>query len=286
MAADGSTNKGDAVPINKMGLWRSTLVPSWLRSAIPVSVVFIVIIILWEVATIALDTPAYILPSPSAIVANIFLNRALLLEHSLVTLWEVVLGFGLSILVGVPLGIAIVYSPRFERTVYPFLVASQAIPKVALAPIFVVWFGFGLLPKVLIAFLIAFFPIVVNTVVGMSRTPQEMIYLMRSLGASSAQIFLRVRMPSAAPYIFAGMKVAAAFAVVGAIVGEFIAANSGLGYLQLIANSNFQITLLFSTLVVLSLMGIALFYLVALVEVLVIPRPLRKTEAGEGGSTL
>lgn len=286
MAADGSTSKGDAVPANKLGFWRSNLMPSRLRSAIPVSVVFIVTIILWEIATIALDIPAYILPSPSAIVADIFLNRALLLEHSLVTLWEVVLGFGLSILVGVPLGIAIVYSPRFERTVYPFLVASQAIPKVALAPIFVVWFGFGLLPKVLIAFLIAFFPIVVNTVVGMSRTPQEMIYLMRSLGASSAQIFLRVRMPSAAPYIFAGMKVAAAFAVVGAIVGEFIAANSGLGYLQLIANSNFQITLLFSTLVVLSLMGIALFYLVALVEVLVIPRPLRKTEAGEGGSTL
>jgi len=148
-----------------------------------------------------------------------------------------------------------------------------------------VWFGFGLLPKVLIAFFIAFFPIVVNTVVGMSRTPPEMIHLMRSLGASPLQILLRVRLPSAAPYIFAGVKVAAAFAVVGAIVGEFIAANSGLGYMQLVADNNFQTDLLFGTLVALSVMGIALFYLVGVVEFLVLPRPLRQTRI-EGGSTL
>ncbi|HKJ61972.1 MAG TPA: ABC transporter permease subunit, partial [Hyphomicrobiales bacterium] len=168
----------------------------------------------------------------------------------------------------------------------PLLVASQAIPKVALAPIFVVWFGFGLLPKVLIAFFIAFFPIVVNTVVGLSRTPPEMIHLMRSLGASPIQILLRVRLMAAAPYIFAGVKIAAAFAVVGAIVGEFIAASSGLGYMQLVANNNIEIPLLFATLVVLSIMGILLFYLVVLVEILVLPRPLRQSGTNVEGSTL
>jgi NitT/TauT family transport system permease protein len=184
------------------------------------------------------------------------------------------------------MGILIVYSPLFERTVYPLLVASQAIPKVALAPILVVWFGFGLMPKVLIAFFIAFFPIVVNTVVGLSRTPPEMIHLMRSLGASPLQILLRVRMMAAMPYIFAGIKIAAAFAVVGAIVGEYIAASSGLGYMQLVANNNFEIPLLFGTLVVLSVMGIAFFYLVELVEVLVLPRPLRDTRVNDAGGGL
>jgi len=229
--------------------------------------------------------PGYTLPSPAAIIAVMIREWRPLLQNSLVTLTESAIGFGLSIVISVPLGIVIVYSRWVEQVVYPILVASQAVPKVALAPIFVVWFGFGLLPKVLIAFFIAFFPIVVNTVVGMARTPPEMIYLMRSLGASHLQILLRVRLPSAAPYIFAGVKVAAAFAVVGAIVGEFIAASSGLGYMQLVADNNFQTDLLFGTLVALSVMGIALFYLVGLVELLVLPRPLRQTRV-DGGSTL
>jgi NitT/TauT family transport system permease protein len=125
-----------------------------------------------------------------------------------------------------------------------------------------------------------------NTVAGISRTPPEMIHLMRSLGASPLQILMRIQLPSASPYIFAGIKVAAAFAVVGAIVGEFIAANSGLGYLQLVADNNFQIPLLFATLVVLSLMGIALFYLVSLVEMLVLPPPLRQIRIDDGSATL
>ncbi|MBO0753524.1 MAG: ABC transporter permease, partial [Bradyrhizobiaceae bacterium] len=208
-----------------------------------------------------------------------------LLANGWITLLESAAGLFLSIVVAVPLGIAIVYSPLVERILYPFLIASQAVPKVALAPILVVWFGFGLLPKVLIAFFIAFFPIVVNTVAGMSRTPADMIHLMRSLGASSPQILLRVQLPSASPFIFAGIKVAAAFAVVGAIVGEFIAANGGLGYLQLVADNNLQIPLLFATLVVLSVMGIALFYFVALVEMLILPRPLREVRT-DGEATL
>lgn len=258
----------------------------WLRRAFPATATFILLLILWQVATVVFHIPSYSLPSPTDIAAVMVDQWRSLAENSFVTLLESAAGLGLSIVVGVPLGIVVVYSPLFERIFYPFLVASQAIPKVALAPILVVWLGFGLLPKVLIAFFIAFFPIVMNTVVGISRTPPEMIHLMRSLGASSIQILVRIQMPSASPYIFAGIKVAAAFAVVGAIVGEFIAANSGLGYLQLVADNNFQTPLLFGTLVVLSIMGIAFFYLVSLAEMLCLPRPLRQIRTDDGGATL
>jgi len=256
------------------------------RQLTPVVVTFVALLILWEAVTVVFGIPSYTLPAPTVIADAMIEKASALWEHGLITLLESVLGLGLSILLSIPLGILIVYSSWIERIVYPFLVASQAIPKVALAPIFVVWFGFGLLPKVLIAFFIAFFPIVVNTVVGLSRTPPEMIHLMRSLGASPVQILLRVRLVSAAPYIFAGIKIAAAFAVVGAIVGEFIAASKGLGHMQLVANNNFEIPLLFGTLVVLSFMGIALFYLVVLAEFLILPRPLRQTRIDAGGSTL
>jgi NitT/TauT family transport system permease protein len=256
-----------------------------LRAALPVVVTLLAFFVLWQAATVVLHIPAYTLPSPAAIIVVTAKQWRPLVENSLVTLLESALGFALSIVVSIPLGIVIVYSRRAEQIVYPFLVASQAIPKVALAPILVVWFGFGLLPKILIAFFIAFFPIVVNTVVGLSGTPPEMIYLMRSLGASHQQILLQVRIPFAAPYIFAGVKVAAAFAVVGAIVGEFIAASSGLGYMQLVADNNFEIPLLFGTLVALSVMGLAFFYLVSLAEMLMLPWPLRRTRI-DGGSTL
>lgn len=261
-----------------------TYLEKWLRHTAPALIAFLIFVGLWEAACVLFSIPSYLLPSPWAIGVSIAENWRPLIQHGAVTLLESALGLALSIVLSIPVGILIVYSRWIERTVYPFLVASQAIPKVALAPIFVVWFGFGLLPKVLIAFFIAFFPIVVNTVVGLSRTPPEMLYLMRSLGASQHETLLRVRIVGAAPYIFAGIKIAAAFAVVGAIVGEFIAADSGLGYLQLVANSNFQIPLLFATLVVLSIMGIGLFYLVILIEMVMLPRPLRQKTAETGAS--
>lgn len=256
------------------------------RRVLPALLAFVLFIVLWEAASYVFAVPQYLVPAPSVIVGAMGQAWASIVINGGVTLIEAVIGLALSIVISVPLGVLLVYSPVLERIVYPFLVASQAIPKVALAPIFVVWFGFGLLPKVLIAFFIAFFPIVVNTVVGMSRTPPEMIHLMRSLGASPMQILLRVRLVAAAPYIFAGVKIAAAFAVVGAIVGEFIAADKGLGYLQLLANNNMQIPLLFGTLVALSIMGILLFYLIALVEFFVLPKPLRRNRLDEGGATI
>jgi NitT/TauT family transport system permease protein len=259
---------------------------TWLRHATPVAGAFVALLVIWELVTVFAGVPVYVLPSPTQILHAIGEEWQQLLVNAAVTFVEAAAGFLLSIVVGIPLGVAIVYSRMLDRVLYPLLVASQSVPKVALAPIFVVWFGFGLLPKVLIAFSIAFFAIVVNTVVGMKRAPVEMIHLMRSLGASRLQIFLRVRLPVAAPYIFAGIKISATFAVVGAIVGEFIAASSGLGYLQLIANNNFQSPLLFAILVLLSVMGGALYGLVVLLEWIILPAPLRTVKADEAGATL
>jgi NitT/TauT family transport system permease protein len=247
---------------------------------------FIGLIVLWQIATMVFAIPSYILPSPLEIIAAIAGNWLRLLQNALVTFGEAAAGFAISIVVGIPLGVLIISSKWLQRILYPLLVASQSIPKVALAPIFVVWFGFGPLPKVLIAFSIAFFAIVVNTVVGLSRTPPEMMHLMRSLGARPMQIFFRVRVPMAMPYIFAGIKISAAFSVVGAIVGEFIAASSGLGYLQLVADNNFQIPLLFGILVLLSVMGAVLYYIVVLIEWIALPPPLRSTDTGQGHGTL
>ena len=233
-------------------------------------------LLLWALAGSLLSVPAYILPSPAAIAERIAREPARLALHSLVTLQEVVLGFLLAVLVSIPLGVLIVRSRTFERVIYPLLVAFQAIPKVALAPILVIWFGFGLTSKVSLAFVTAMFPIVINTVVGMSQTPPEMIHLMRSLEASGPQIFLKIRLPAAAPHIFGGLKIGITLAMVGAVVGEFIAADRGLGYSLLIANSAFDMPLLFGIVILLSALSVGLFYLFELIEVLVLPRPLRR----------
>jgi NitT/TauT family transport system permease protein len=248
----------------------------WLRGYGIVILAYVLFFVAWELANALFNVPQFLLPSPSAILRRASENPVRLLGHFSTTLQEVVLGFLLGALVSIPLGIAIVYSRVLDRLVYPFLVAFQAIPKVALAPILVVWFGFGMTSKIMLGFITAMFPIVINTVIGMNQTPPELIHLMRSLGASQLQVFLKIRLFTAAPYIFAGFKVGITLAVVGAVVGEFIAANSGLGYMLLVANNTFDTPLLFSIVVLLSLMSIGLFYLIELIEVLVLPRPLRR----------
>ena len=237
---------------------------------------YVLAIAAWQLASSAFSIPAFILPSPLAILERAARSPGALAFHTLVTLQEVVLGFLLAVLFSIPLGILIVSSRVIERFVYPLLVAFQAIPKVALAPILVIWFGFGLTSKVTLAFVTAMFPIVINTVVGMARTPPEMIHLMRSLGASRLQIFHKVRLPAAAPHIFGGFKVGITLSMVGAVVGEFIASNSGLGNFLLIANNSFDSPLLFAIVIALSLLSVALFYAIELIEALVLPRPLRR----------
>jgi NitT/TauT family transport system permease protein len=244
-----------------------------------VALVYLLALAAWQAATAVLHIPGFLLPSPAAIVERAAHSPSQIAAHSLITLGEVLEGFLLGAAASLPLGILVVYSRVLERLVYPFLVAFQAIPKVALAPILVVWFGFGPASKVTLAFVTAMFPIIVNTVIGMKQTPPELVYLMRSLQASELQIFLKIRLYVAAPYIFAGFKIGITLAVVGAIVGEFIASNGGLGYLLLAANNNIDTPLLFAIVGVLAVLSVALYYAVEAVEGLLLPRPLRSRAA-------
>jgi NitT/TauT family transport system permease protein len=247
--------------------------------------VYVALFVGWEAANRVFSVPEFLVPAPSSVARQLADNPARLLTHSVTTLQEVLGGFALGVVVSVPLGLLIVWSRFLERLIYPLLVAFQAIPKVALAPILVVWFGFGPTSKVMLGFVTAMFPIVINTVIGLNQTPPEMVHLMRSLGASQLQTFTKIRIFTAAPYIFGGFKVGITLAVVGAVVGEFIASNSGLGYLLLVANNSFNTPMLFGVVVLLSLMSVALFYLVEALEVLLLPRPLRRkgTNLGTGG---
>ncbi len=253
----------------------------WITRNTPVLAIFAVIFASWEIAVRALSIPDYILPSPSVIVTKIVVSWQLLLVNAFVTLQEILLGFGLSVLIAIPLAIAVVYSRIFERVAFPFMVSLQTIPKVALAPILVMWLGYGILPKVMVAFLISFFPIVINSVIGMRSAEKEMIYLVQSMGASELTTFLKIRLPKALPSIFGGLKVGMGQAVVGATVGEFIAAEQGLGYLQLISQVRLDTPLLFAAVVVLSLLGVLLFNVVAWVERIALPWSRVATEVTE-----
>jgi NitT/TauT family transport system permease protein len=225
----------------------------------------------WTGAVAYFNIPDYLLPAPQDIVLRIIKEWPLLASNGAYTLLSVLLGFLASILIGVPMAFLIVVNRTVERAAMPFLVMSQTIPKVAIAPILIVWLGFGLLPKIAIVFLISFFPIVVSTVAGLKSVESDMIDLVRSMGAGTARIMLRVRAPTALPQMFAGLKIAICLAVVGAIVGEFVGSNSGLGYLLLTATGSLDGTLVWAALFVLIAMGIALFAIVAQLERWAIP---------------
>jgi NitT/TauT family transport system permease protein len=229
------------------------------------------IVLVWQLATTLLEIPGYLLPSPAAIVGDLIRRWPALLANSWVTIFEIVIGFVISVLIGIPLAICITYSRALDRALYPLIVGSQTIPKVAIAPLLLAWFGFGLLPKIAIVVLVAFFPIVVSSVVGLRSAPPQMLHLARSMGASPGQIFCRFRLPNALPSVFAGMKVATVLAVIGAVVAEFVGADSGLGYLIMVAGSDFKIEQQFSAILVLSLIGMLFFWLADLVERLLLP---------------
>jgi NitT/TauT family transport system permease protein len=221
---------------------------------------------LWEIVRVAFSVPDYILPPLSSIADELVSNWQLLWQHGLVTLTESVIAFVVAVVVGTLLAVLIAFSGILERLIYPPLVVSQAVPKVALAPLFLVWFGFGMTSKIAIGALIAVFPVVIDTVVGLRSIDPEMVRMGRVMRASPMKIFWRLRLPTASPSIFAGMKMAITFAVTGAVVGEFVSGTEGLGYLVQSATGLFNTTLAFAAIVVLSAMGVGLFALVSLIE--------------------
>ncbi len=226
----------------------------------------IVILLIWEFAVRHFNTPHYILPAPSKIFLRLATSHSILAYHAIVTLKEVLAGFVLGSLIALLLAIGMSYSKVLDRLFYPVIVLAQTFPKEALAPLFVVWLGFGILPKVVMAALISFFPMTVNTVRGLRSIDPLALDLMKSLSANQRQIFFKLRLPCALPYIFAAMKISVTLSVVGAIIGEFIGASKGLGHLIMVANSEAQVDLLFASLTILGALGVILFLIIERLE--------------------
>jgi NitT/TauT family transport system permease protein len=240
------------------------------------AVVLLGAVLLWEAATDLFALPEYLLPAPSRIAASIAAEPQLFLTNALYTLQATVGGFLLAVVIGVALAVIIVQFRFVEQTLYTLLVSLNSVPKVAIAPLFIVWMGTGLNPKIGIAAMIALFAIVIDMVHGLKSVDPEMIELGRSARGSALAITWKIRFPSALPSLFAGMKVAISLALIGAIIGEFVASNRGLGYMILVAQGQFDIVRMFAALCVLSAIGLALFYGVALAERVCVPWRARR----------
>ncbi|MBM3504607.1 MAG: ABC transporter permease [Alphaproteobacteria bacterium] len=241
-------------------------VPDWMYPILAL----VVVIAIWDIGVRVFDVKAFILPPPWKMMTALFKNWTSLSLAMLYTLMEIMAGFAMSVIVGVGLAIAIVSARILEKTVFPLIVGSQVIPKVAIAPLFVIWFGFGITPKILIAFLISFFPIIISTVIGLRSIDLLKLHLARSMGASPAQVFFRFRLPNAMPAIFGGLKLSITAAVIGAIVGEFIGSDKGIGRILLIANGNLDTDVLFAGILILSIVGVVLFLIIDVIERIVI----------------
>jgi NitT/TauT family transport system permease protein len=229
------------------------------------------VVVLWHVVIVAFEVPPFLVPGPLAVLVTMQQKASLLATHGAVTLGVTVGSFLVALLLGV-LGAVLVTSSRMlERFVLPLIVFSQVVPKIAIAPLLVIWLGFSIQSRVVVAFLICFFPILIGTVAGLKSVEEDLLYLTRQLRASRWRTFWMVSLPSALPHLFSGLKVAITLAIVGAIVAEWVGADSGLGYLLLVANGNFDVPLAFAILVVLTLFGVALFGLIELIEAVSLP---------------
>jgi NitT/TauT family transport system permease protein len=223
---------------------------------------------LWEGAVRGLEVPPYILPAPSAVLVALWrgLTSGLYLKHLWYTVLETLLGFALGSALGFGLGTAVAMSRWVEYFLYPYIVMFQSLPKIALAPLIVIWFGLGLASKVVNAGLVAFFPLLVNTMVGLKSADEDRVSLMRSLAASERQIFWMLRLPNALPFVMAGLDIAMIFALIGAIVGEFVGATAGLGMLIQSMNFTMDVSGQFSVLLVLSFVGLGLSRTIQLIR--------------------
>ncbi|HEV3394620.1 MAG TPA: ABC transporter permease [Xanthobacteraceae bacterium] len=225
-----------------------------------------IFVALWELMCRVFHVPAYLVPTPSAIFTDTAQLAGPVLMHTLATSETVLLGFAASAVISLPLAVLITSSPLIANAVYPLLVLTQSIPKVALAPILVVIFGSNELPRVVVTFLVAFFPLVLSIAAGITAVPPELIELGRACKASRWRELWRIRLPYAVPFVFSGLKAAITLSVVGAVVGEFVNADRGLGYLIVTSTAFFKVPLAWGALVLLSLMGIVLFQAVVIVE--------------------
>lgn len=236
--------------------------------------------LLWEAACRAFKIPGYLLPAPTEIWKDTMAIGPTVAGHTMSTFKTVMLGFVVSILISLPLAVVLTASPAIAAAVYPFLVWTQSIPKVALAPILVVLLGTNELPRIVITVLVAFFPLVISVATGLLSVPPELIELSRACRASKLSELLRIRLPYAIPFIFAGLKVAISLAVVGAVVAEFVNADAGLGFLIQTSTAFFKVPVAFGALIILSVMGVVLFQLVVAAERIFFPWSSSNTTPG------
>lgn len=222
--------------------------------------------LLWELAVRLFSVPTFILPAPSQAIQSLFPVASVVWGHAVQTLWTTLVGFGLAVVTGVALGAAVGLSRLLNLALYPLLVGFNSVPKAALVPVLVVWFGIGTVPAILTAFLISFFPIAVNVATGLASVEPELKEVLRSLGARPAEVFTKALLPRSMPYFFASLKVAVTLAFVGSVISEIAASQSGIGYMMMSASSSFNIPLVFGGLLVIALMGVVLYGGFALLE--------------------
>ncbi len=237
----------------------------WVRILAPL---FLLLLLLgvWEILVRWFDVQAFILPAPSQILVSFVENMGLLTWHGAVTFSEILLGLLLGGLGGILLAIVVFYSPLLDKALYPLIIGSQMIPVFAIAPILIVWMGYGLWPKVTVAALISFFPLVVTVSDGLREPSEEAVDLFRSLGATRRHIFWKLRLPASLPTVFSGLKVSATLAVVGATIGEWVGSSRGLGYLMLQSNARLRMDLVFAAILMLALLGLLLFGVLRIIE--------------------
>lgn len=231
----------------------------------------LVLLAIWEFAVWVFAIRDYILPAPSAIAQELVKRWPRIYDGAKITSFEIVVGYAIAIAVSIPLALGIAFSGWMERNVYPLIVAFQVVPKIALAPIFVIWLGIGMVSKLTMVFLLCFFPMLVNNVAGFRGANPEVMDFARSTGAGAWRLFRMIRLPSALPSIFTGLKIGAVNAVTGAVVSEFVSADRGLGYLLQEYNGNMQSGAVFATVVLLSAVGLVVYYSVEFLERISIP---------------
>jgi NitT/TauT family transport system permease protein len=268
IAAELPANRGPS-----LGAW-------FKRRAAPL-IVFALLFLLWETAVHLTGIKEYLLPPPSKVWADFLKRYPTVMDGAWVTTQEIIAGYLLAVVVSIPLAMTVAYSRFVENAIYPVVVFLQIIPKIAIAPLFIIWFGFGFTPKLLLVFLLSFFPIVVSSIAGFKSVDLDIMDFARTTGASQWKMFAKIRLPQALPQIFTGLKVGAALAATAAVVAEFVASDKGLGYLLLQYNGNLDTPMVFATIILLSLIGLAVYYVVELIERFTIPWHVSQRPAGD-----
>ncbi len=252
------------------------MISTWLKNNAQTILMFLFVLLLWHFGVVILGIKEYILPTPIAAIKTLLEPKYRWSFNFLATFYEVVGGFLLSGVVGVILGIAIIWSEWMKRTILPFLVFLNTLPKIAVAPLFLIWFGYGILPNILIVVLISFFPMVINTATGLVAVEEDLLDLVNYLHATKWQKLKMIQLPNSLPYIFSGLKITATTAVVGAIVGEFIASDKGLGSVIISSQTTLSTPAIFGSLILITIIGLGLFWAVEIMEKILMPWERKK----------